>query len=182
MRFSKIIGLGLYYGIGYYLPNGEIPWVGKLSCWFRGYCFHLIFGSNCSKSINVQRRVYIGYNNRFNMGSGSGLGSHFHLQHTHITIGQDVIIAPYVSVLGGGHCTSRIDIPISKQGVMPKSQLEVGNDVWIGRNVTILGNVHYIGNHAIIGACSVITHDVPDYAVMAGNPARIIRKRNEVVG
>lgn len=52
----------------------------------------------------------------------------------------------------------------------------VGNDVWIGQNVTILPGVH-IGNGAIIGMNSVVGSDVPPYTIVAGNPARTIRKR-----
>lgn len=52
----------------------------------------------------------------------------------------------------------------------------IGNDVWIGRNVTIIAGVR-IGNGVIIGAQSVVTHDIPDYAVAVGVPARIIRFR-----
>ena len=180
MRFFKIIGYTLYYGIGFYLPNREIPVVGRLCSWFRGCCFRLIFGSECGKLINIQRRAYFGFNNQISMGSHSGLGSNFHLQNTHLAIGKDVIIAPNVSVLGGGHCSTRTDIPIREQGVLPKSNLAVGDDVWIGRNVTILGKVKRIGNHSIIGACSVVTHDVPDYSVVAGNPARVIQQRNHI--
>jgi acetyltransferase-like isoleucine patch superfamily enzyme len=55
--------------------------------------------------------------------------------------------------------------------------LEVGNDVWIGHNVIILPKVRRIGDGAVIGAGAVVTHDVPAYAVVAGNPARIIRYR-----
>jgi virginiamycin A acetyltransferase len=51
-----------------------------------------------------------------------------------------------------------------------------GNDVWIGQDVIILPSVA-IGNGAIVGAGSVVTKDVPDYAVVAGNPARVIRYR-----
>lgn len=57
-----------------------------------------------------------------------------------------------------------------------KGDTVVGNDVWIGQNVTVLPGVH-IGDGAIIGANSVVAHDVPPYAVAAGNPCRIIRKR-----
>ena len=55
-------------------------------------------------------------------------------------------------------------------------QIIIGNDVWIGCDVTILGGVR-IGNGAIIGAGAVITKDVPPYAVVVGNPARIVKFR-----
>jgi acetyltransferase-like isoleucine patch superfamily enzyme len=55
---------------------------------------------------------------------------------------------------------------------------EIGSDVWIGRGAIILSGKR-IGNGAVIGAGSVVTKDVPDYAVVAGNPARIIRYRFE---
>ncbi len=55
--------------------------------------------------------------------------------------------------------------------------LEIGNDVWIGHNAIILPKVRRIGDGAVIGAAAVVTHDVPAYAVVAGNPARIIRYR-----
>jgi len=52
----------------------------------------------------------------------------------------------------------------------------VGNDVWIGHNATIMPGVK-IGSGAIIGTAAVVTKDVPDYCIAAGNPAKIIRKR-----
>ncbi len=52
----------------------------------------------------------------------------------------------------------------------------IGNDVWIGTRVMLVGNIH-VGDGAIIGAGSVVTKDVPPYAVVAGNPARVIRYR-----
>ena len=52
----------------------------------------------------------------------------------------------------------------------------IGNDVWIGTRTMLIGNVH-IGDGAIIGAGSIVTKDIPPYAVAAGNPAKIIRYR-----
>ena len=57
-----------------------------------------------------------------------------------------------------------------------KGDTVVGNDVWIGQNATILPGIH-IGDGAIIGLNSVVASDVPPYTVVAGNPARQVRKR-----
>lgn len=56
------------------------------------------------------------------------------------------------------------------------SELIIGNDVWIGAKATSLPGVK-VGDGAVIGACSVVTKDVPPYAVVAGNPAHVIRLR-----
>jgi virginiamycin A acetyltransferase len=56
-------------------------------------------------------------------------------------------------------------------------ELIIGNDVWIGRNALILPSVKRIGDGAVIGAGAVVTKDVPNYAIVAGNPAKIIRYR-----
>ena len=64
-----------------------------------------------------------------------------------------------------------------------KGDTVVGSDVWIGQNAVILPGVH-IGNGAIIGANSVVGSDVAPYTVVAGNPARVLRKRfdDELIG
>jgi maltose O-acetyltransferase len=85
------------------------------------------------------------------------------------------MVAPNVMVLGGGHKFDRIDIPIGQQGNLPKSKLDICDDVWIGNRVIILGNMMRIGTGAIIGAGAVATKPVPSNCIVAGNPARIIR-------
>jgi virginiamycin A acetyltransferase len=60
---------------------------------------------------------------------------------------------------------------------LPFSRLSIGNDVWVGYNSIILPSVSVIGDGAIIGAGAVITKNVPPFAVVAGNPGRIVRYR-----
>jgi len=55
--------------------------------------------------------------------------------------------------------------------------LEVGNDVWIGANAVIMPEVNRIGDGAVIGAGAVVNRDVPPYAVVLGNPARVVKFR-----
>jgi virginiamycin A acetyltransferase len=67
--------------------------------------------------------------------------------------------------------------PIPPLDAMPlKGDTVVGNDVWIGQNVTVLPGVH-IGDGAIIGLNSVVGSDVEPYTIVAGNPARLVRRR-----
>ncbi len=54
-------------------------------------------------------------------------------------------------------------------------KIVIGNDTWIGANVVILPNIT-IGKYCVVGAGAVVTHDVPDYSIVAGVPARIIKK------
>lgn len=94
-----------------------------------------------------------------------------------ISIGNNVMISPRVSIYAENHNFSRTDIPMKDQGVT-KQEVIIEDDCWIAANSIILAGVT-IGRGSIISAGSVVTKDVPPYSVVGGVPARVIKTRNE---
>ncbi len=95
-----------------------------------------------------------------------------------ITLGDDVLLGSHVSIINGGaqHGIERLDVPIREQpGRWPR--IVIGRDSWIGDRSVVLAN---IGSHSVIGAGSVVTRPIPDYAIAIGAPARVIRYRTSV--
>jgi len=90
-----------------------------------------------------------------------------------IHIGNNVIIAQNVVMSGLNHGYKDINIPISQQNVTI-SKITIDNDSWLGANVVITAGVT-IGKHVVIAAGSVVTKNVPDFSLAAGNPAKIIK-------
>ena len=84
-----------------------------------------------------------------------------------ITIEDDVLIAANVSLISNNHDPYERQILTCKPVVIRKG-------AWIGAGATVLPGVT-VGAHSIVGAASVVTHDVPDYAVAVGNPAKVIK-------
>lgn len=93
--------------------------------------------------------------------------------------GDNVMMAPDCIIYVRNHESSRLDIPMCEQGSTEERPVVIGNDVWIGGRVIILPGVK-IGDGAIIGAGSVVTKDVSEYDVVAGNPARVIKDRRSL--
>lgn len=108
------------------------------------------------------------------VGDYSELGSRCIIQ-SNVCVGSNVIMGPDVKIYTRNHNFSDYNIPIAKQGKVYKSTC-IGDDVWIGANVIILPGVR-IGSHSIIGAGAVVTKDVPEWSILGGNPAKIIKER-----
>jgi len=90
------------------------------------------------------------------------------------TIGNHVMIAQHVVLSGLNHDYQDINLPIKSQGVS-KLPIFIGDETWIGANSIITAGVT-IGKHCVVAGGSVVTRDVPDYTVVAGNPARILKQ------
>jgi acetyltransferase-like isoleucine patch superfamily enzyme len=92
-----------------------------------------------------------------------------------VSIGRECVIADRVMLIDFDHGVVEVERPIRLQGIY-KRDTRVGNNVWIGYGACILRGVT-VGDNAIIGTNAVVTKDVPENAVVAGVPARVIRMR-----
>lgn len=84
-----------------------------------------------------------------------------------VRLGEDCLVGEWVSILDTDFHPVHGDQPVAV------SPVEIGNNVWLGNRATILRGVH-IGDHAVVGAGAVVTHDLPARAIAVGNPARLV--------
>ena len=106
---------------------------------------------------------------------GCSIGHFNHIYATKsIILHKNVLTADKVYISDNLHGYEDIGLPIKNQPIIQNGTVEIGEGSWLGENVCVLG-VH-IGKHCIIGANSVVTHDIPDYSVAIGAPAKIIKQ------
>jgi acetyltransferase-like isoleucine patch superfamily enzyme len=95
--------------------------------------------------------------------------------YQHVAIGRECVIADRVMLIDFDHGVVEVDRPIRLQGIY-KRDVQVGHNCWIGYGACVLRGVT-IGNNSIVGTSAVVTKSVPENAVVAGVPARVIRMR-----
>ena len=93
-----------------------------------------------------------------------------------VEIGDNVLTADRVNFISNIHCYERIDIPIHNQETL-SGPIKVGSGSWLGINVTILPNT-VIGKNCVVGSHSVVKGNFPDYCVIAGVPAKVVKRYN----
>lgn len=98
-----------------------------------------------------------------------------------VHIGEEAMLADRVYVSDTNHIYEGIDEPIKRQGLRDGRRVEIGRGAWLGIGAVVVGNVR-IGENAVVGANAVVTFDVPDRTVVAGNPARIVRQHTAESG
>jgi acetyltransferase-like isoleucine patch superfamily enzyme len=96
--------------------------------------------------------------------------------YQHVSIGRECVIADRVMLIDFDHGMVEVERPIRLQGIY-KRDVRVGNNVWIGYGACILRGIT-VGDNAVIGTSAVVTKPVPENAVVAGVPARVIRMRD----
>ena len=120
--------------------------------------FYCDYGSN----IFVGKNCFINYNCTM-------------LDNARITMGDNCLLAPNVSIYTAGHT---LYPDLRNMGYEYGVAVTIGDNVWIGGNTVICPGVH-IGSNCVIGAGSVVTKDIPDWSLAAGNPCRVIRQITE---
>ena len=96
-----------------------------------------------------------------------------------LQIGSDVIVGQYFSTHPENHVFSNPDVPIREQGVT-REGIHIGSDCWIGAKVTILDGVT-LGRGCVVAAGSVVNRSFPDYSIIGGVPARVLKSRTRSV-
>lgn len=167
----------LFYGFANHLPDSYTMVVGKLSNAIRVFICRHIF-KKCGKVSTINRNIYFGNGKEVEIDDFSGIGANSVIPKD-IKIGKYVMMGPDCYCVSHGHQTSDPDTPMCFQGAVSgggTSGIVIDDDVWIGTKVIITKGKH-IGSHSILGAGAVVTKDVPEYAVVGGNPAKVIKMR-----
>ncbi|MEZ9109843.1 DapH/DapD/GlmU-related protein [Vibrio cyclitrophicus] len=185
--------------LGFFKCDGFISLGRNVS--FKGPGSKIFFGSNCKVEDNVlihsvcQNGIVFGdkvtichgvlirptgywkgnvgfgltVGNRSSIGANSYIGC-----SGKIEIGDDVMIGPNISIIAENHIISTLDKPFNEQGVVNLG-VTIGNNVWIGTKSTILDGVS-IGDNSIVAAGAVVNKNIPSGVVVAGVPAKIIKR------
>ena len=141
----------------------------------------IIFGDNVSigKFSNIECTGVIR-----ELGEGLIVGNNVGLNHHcfigvrgKVFIGNNTIFGPGVKIFSENHNFEKLHIPIRKQGAVRKDVV-IEDDVWVGANSVVLAGIK-IGTGAIIAAGSILTKDVPPYAIVGGVPAKVIKYRGD---
>ena len=127
--------------------------------------------------IGAQTMIQGRFDGTCRIGNHVRIGPHSYFDARSLVLEDYVGWGPGAKVLGSSHTGDPIDVPIIATE-LKIDPVVVGYGADIGTNATLLPGVH-IGAHAIVGAGAVVTTDVPEYAIVAGVPARVIRYRNQ---
>ena len=147
-----------------------------------------IFQDSVGGSVELGKGVLLLGDTYVQTGAGGSLtiGDNTHIQpgcqfsayKGPIQIGKDVEIAPRCAFYPYDHGFGPGEL-IARQPLTTKGGIVIGDDAWLGYGVIVLDGVR-IGNGAVIGAGAVVTRDIPDGAIAAGIPARVIKMRSDV--
>lgn len=174
-KAQRILGQVIYIALAKYFPVSYTRVFGSVSKKFRGFCARLIL-KDCGQNINIEKGAEFGAS--IKIGNNSGIGKNS-IVGNFTEIGDNVMMGEGCYIYTRNHKIERTDIPMCEQGFDEYEPVIISDDVWIGARVTILPGSQ-IGKGAVIGAGAVVTGKVPEYAVVGGVPAKVIKYRTSV--
>jgi len=167
----KIIFL-LYNIVGKYLPRTYMPYAPGVK-----YIRYIMLKNIVEYAgINITVETGALFSPSIKIGDNSAIGEYCRVREN-VVIGDNVMMGPGVQIISDNHNFNDIATPMRLQGHTTHG-VSIGNDVWIGSNAIILPGVK-VEDHSIIAAGAIVTKDVPEYAVVGGNPAKVIKFRNQ---
>lgn len=172
--YNKFWGV-LYYMFARHLPHSSMFYsLGTHK--IRYYVCSKMF-KKCGKRVKVECGALIGSGLSVEIGDDSGIGKDCIVNN--VIIGRGVMMAEQVVMYSTNHRFDDLSEMMIYQGFTDIRTLVIEDDVWLGARVMIMPSVKKIGKGSIIAAGAVVTKDVPEYAIVGGNPAKIIKYRNK---
>jgi len=132
----------------------------------------------CGESYAIGHHLHVSRKNKVKLGKNVYIGNHCHFG-ADINIGNNVLIASYVSVVGGDHKIDFIEGLIIDSGREIFKTIQIEDNVWIGHGAIIIHGVR-VHAGAVIAAGSVVTKNVAANSIVGGNPAKLLRMRKGV--
>ena len=174
---GRLVALTFYYAVASHLPDLAFPG-GSVFNALRCAALRRILPQFGSRN-EIDGQVYVGDGTDVAIGSRCQINRGCRLNR--VTLGDCVMLAPDVIVIGQLHESGRTDIPMVEQGQYTKAPTVIEDDVWVGARAVVMPGVR-IGTGAIVGAGAVVTRDVDPFTVVVGVPARATRVRERTDG
>lgn len=172
MNLKRTIFSTLYYFFARHLPGNYTPF-GIFSKRVRAFICKPMFKS-FGRNVDIGHKAQFFNARNSEIGSNSGIGAWSALGT--FKIGDYVMMGTHCLMISQNHRFDDCNIPMCQQGFQSDQPVVIEDDVWIGSRVIILPGV-IVGKGSIIGAGSVVTRNVQPYTIVAGNPAKVIKRR-----
>lgn len=172
----KYLALFFYYSFFCFLLVSSTPLCGRVFEFLRQKICSRIF-LELKSHANIEQYAHFGTGFKIKIGTYSSIGKNCKVPNN-IQIGDYVMMGNNVTIFSSTHNFEKIDVPMLKQGISSRKEpFIMEDDVWIGQDVIIMPKVTRLAKGTIVGAGSIETKDFPEYSIIAGNPARLIRRR-----
>ena len=142
---------------------------------------HCVVGAEVTLTAGMMPDLELGPDTILSIGNGVVLGRGSHvIADTSVAIGDDVFFGPYCYVTSTNHSYDDPSVPVGKQ--WPRTApVSIGPGCWLGHGAVVLPGTR-LGRNVVVGAGSVVRGEVPDHAVVAGTPARVVRRWDPEAG